>query len=720
MLRASSSGRSRPWPAALAVLIAFSVAGPRASSGDEPDPYAKLRGVTEFDGTIELVEDRTEVPQPVGIVEGRSHESVKARVHFKLERVDENTALYQGTAVGTGERSWLWDTDDTCNGKKVTLSASGPIEATHGPEGTVVLWVRFEEGTYDWDFEFGPDLHVERTETCRVTGPAHCMRCGITPTTIDDADPLSPSGSAPLPTGTASLQGSISEPTSRPGEFEATRVMTWSFQPTVEEVELVVEPDDYHGWIPDPGKPMTIRARLQKPGGGAPGRKAATIHFELNKTSREPGGSINSPLLAPTHDFDLQFDIEDNATGELQLTEDEQQATTREGTPRTEASVVLRAWDWGGTAELHVSAELEGGGHLDGRLESSGEQTILLPRRSGGSFIADAWKEERHVVGLADDDDEESDPPGDPGRGGHDGDGLTLYEEYRGFSVETAAGQQHVYGDPTKKDFFVIDYIGGESKAGIRRFRDLTRLVVHDDVSDRGSFALVDPATSLVDFNRGERPYGRKFAVRLQLADRDDVSESDQGPGKPRTAYIVPILFAPGSDPQGEGRRLMQLAATITHELLHTVGVVHHGTGDDLFATWKQDVIDGHAIIRETSAFSSGARVTLEWEDRSPVDVADVPHAIATDTLQIAVWDGEEAGQKDCVMRYNSATAYIPRGRPNVRVMVSPKEPPGVTVCKSPPPVPLMLSSDGSPRYGNGTQFDCRAQICVNDREEHK
>ncbi len=721
MKRASSRRGGIPLAA---VVIAVSMVGPRPSSGEEPDPYAELRAVTEFDGTIELVEDRHDVPVPTKLVDGRRRDAVRARVRLKRVEGDERYALYKGTAEGSAEHHFLWHTDNTCNEAKVTEDGAGPVKAVDGADDEQVeLMVRYEDGTYDWSFQFGPDLQVQRTQSCRVSGPAHCLPCHDAPTTSSESEPLSPSGSARLPTGTTTLSGSVSKPTSRPGEFEATRVMSWSFQPKVEELELVVHVADYQGWVPDPSRPATIRATLQKRGGGAPARKAATIHFALTKTSREPGGSINSPLHAPTHDFDLQFDIEDNAAtpnNQLQITENEQEATTVEGTPRTEATVVMRAWDWGGSAELHVSAELEGGGHVDGELEGSRERIILLPRRSGGSHIADAWKESRGVVGLADDADDEPTPRGDPGRGGHDGDGLTLYEEYRGFHVETEGGQQHAYGDPIKKDFFVVDHIGGESKLGIRMFRRLSQLEVHDDVSDLGPNALVDPETSLVDFNRGERPYGRKFAVRLESARDNVASESDLGPGKPRTARIVPILLVPGSDPENEVRRRLQLAATIAHELLHSVAVAHHGSGDDLYAAWSKEEVDGHTFIRETSAFSSGARVTLEWENGDPVDLADVPDAIATGTLEVAVWGGEASGQKDCVMRYNSATAYIPRGRPNVRVIVSPPEPPGVTLCQSAPPVPLMMSSSGSPRYGDGSVFDCRAQICVNDRMEHE
>ena len=79
-------------------------------------------------------------------------------------------------------------------------------------------------------------------------------------------------------------------------------------------------------------------------------------------------------------------------------------------------------------------------GYLDG---DPSQTEVRLPMRSASSFIADSWKKSHGVNGVSDNADNETDPKGD----GNPGDGLTLYEEYRGF-IEDG---QHIEGDPKRR-----------------------------------------------------------------------------------------------------------------------------------------------------------------------------------------------------------------------------------------------------------------------------
>jgi len=74
-------------------------------------------------------------------------------------------------------------------------------------------------------------------------------------------------------------------------------------------------------------------------------------------------------------------------------------------------------------------------------------------RLNDDSQVSDSWKELNKATKLQDDDDNEE---GQNGVGDeHHGDGLSLYEEYRGF-IEN---KKHIRTSPVKKDLMVCSLI---------------------------------------------------------------------------------------------------------------------------------------------------------------------------------------------------------------------------------------------------------------------
>jgi hypothetical protein len=243
-------------------------------------------------------------------------------------------------------------------------------------------------------------------------------------------------------------------PTSR---FDAT----WTFAPVWGDLSLVVRIPGYEQWVPDggpdgatPGNEFTVHAELIGKGGQPPPQKVKKFHFELLNTSRQPGNCLNWPAFSlpdpAMEPFDLRFDLARNP-GTAFTSGSLQSVATTAAAPSLKGSCVVSCYDWGAWCELRVTAELTDRRMVVGHLE--GHPTLLqipIPKRKQGSRIADAWKAALNID-KPDDWDEDAKPAGPA----VPGDGLTLFEEYRGvFEKKTG---KHVRLDPNEMEMFVID-----------------------------------------------------------------------------------------------------------------------------------------------------------------------------------------------------------------------------------------------------------------------
>jgi hypothetical protein len=397
-------------------------------------------------------------------------------------------------------------------------------------------------------------------------------------------------------------------------------IVTWSLTPNINwDVVLRTSPD-YATWRPQAGKSETdVSAGLL----GAnvfivdkdTGQSTAMVSVdgwtvELKDVSHEPGVSMNYPpknkLVTPTP-ADLDFkDVNEGIFPNTTVSEDGLTLTATPN-PATGNQLVffMNSRDWGGWGTLNITTTLAGQ-TFKAHFEGDETTDILLPKRQAGSFIADDWKTQHNIpLETADSDDSETQPVGLPGC---IGDGLTLYEEYRGFMEKG----QHIEGDPTKKDFFVENRIGGDAKPGIRLFQSITNLNVHKDLRpdemdvgnpvDQGPDG---PNVRLINFNHGQgahevdqhgvavlycvngagvptnggdtilnRPGVRgrpklTNSVCLQLADGPgSLSRTNTHGGSDGVPSITPAQAA------------QQYDIGVAHELGHSIGAEHHGEGD--------------------------------------------------------------------------------------------------------------------------------------------
>lgn len=508
-------------------------------------------------------------------------------------------------------------------------------------------------------------------------------------------------------------------------------VLTWTLTPVLEELELVIEPADYETWLPkgdvddwrNPGNVMFVVAALQTKDGRVPQSRAKRFRFELLEVSTEKGVCMNRPAKAFANDSpDLRFPSDLNQPPgvdyPLVLGNGGLTATTPDGEYYIVEAAVA-SYDFGAYGKLKVTAEVNGE-EIVGYLNTDGTKTpkpILIPRRQPNSHIADQWKEDKHASGKGDSADDEEKPAGD----GHKGDGLTLYEEYRGFSE----GGIHFRANPEKKDFFVSDGIRSvDSIAGIGKFTQASGLEVHWKMQAHEfevDLSLGGPVKTTVNFNHGTDhvvdQHGIIIAQRdvssgLSFADADNQGGT---PAQYQRVWIDPSAYGWRDITRSDGSRSFRHfgSANIAHELAHTCAVWHHGQGDPTVMWFNETVVANgqtNAVITEF-----GIPIELRIEGDFGYVANPIPEGGSLANIWIGIRQGQHSGDEECFMRYSAAYAYR---RGTIRYIVNGDEPSGFGLCDSPKGTGVndALREFGS-RYDDAapSRGKCRTQICVND-----
>ena len=543
----------------------------------------------------------------------------------------------------------------------------------------------------------------------------------------------------PLPTNGVVLSGTSVVPMSQimlgtavpwffiSGFLTANLEVTWTLVPgNVEEVELLVAIPAHHTWIPNgsvdettPGNHLAFTARLQQKGGGTPQARVKKFRVELDSVSREPGVCLNFPIIsanAPSPAPDLQFLAVLNQDWQPVGGPEFLALESPEGEFLVSPEAQLTCFDWGAYGLLKVTAELTDGRTLVGHLETDPtQQQIRLPKRAAGSLIADAWKTEQGVTGLSDFADHENIPVGD----GHTGDGLTLYEEYRGFYEDGPFN--HLSGHPHKKDLFVRDRIG-DSRGYLLAAR-LSGLEIHYKFTD----AEFPPGRVINANHSAGAPHlvDQHGLVVVRSATVTGAGQACGGPSIPK--FIDRIVISTdekSADASGgivwtkierSGQRILRdrFARLIAHELMHGCNVPHHG-GNDLGGEWLAER-DAEGTVR---FLESGQMIRIRRENGDPV----IPRPLTN--LTMTVWLGmpqsQHSGDENCVMRYDVADAYPSLTEPDVRYWIDGDEIAGAGLCAQALGTGINASGrQPQSRYGDAANGGCQLRICVNDAANH-
>ena len=540
--------------------------------------------------------------------------------------------------------------------------------------------------------------------------------------------------------------------------YDLVFVANYRFEPVLDEILLEVTSPDYETWRPSAepgpkaGKSIQFTATVKRASGQPAQVTVDRFVWELMETSREPGIALNFPLLNPDDgETDLKLDPQ---PGQL-ATGGNGQKVERFAPPSVEDRAVVLPYDWGGWSTMQVTAYLTDGRKLVGKYKGSQEEHVRLPKRAKDSFIAEGWKKETGASG-ADQDDNEKEPVGEPGC---DGDGLTLYEEYRGFYENG----KHIEGNPKRKDLFIFNGCGAVAEPGISLFGSLTGLELHKDLLE-DERNLLNGEYTAINGNFAKGPH-RVLQHRVEVTNCGFTRSGGAGtravqPGyasdhhlrpkdveniyveRPDSRYWIQ-QYGVSSDDQPR-----QFDVALAHELLHAVGVEHHGEGDNSgkFEAHRADHRDnptGHPtwLIWGTSTLAtfldeaSGVDITESTASRALQVLATVGQLAETDPVaaqalyegpewfvqkyQIGVENGQGSGDETCVMRYWLSDVYPKKGAEETWYMVPPgTEPVGTQICSSTTGKTINVAGRSpQPRYFDAasTRGNCKFWVCVND-----
>ncbi len=674
------------------------------------------------------------VPFAPSVLEWNWTVTLHARLDFRaivgggVAAYDIAEGTWDVTGTGSGEVSWDMG-GETCSWAANGVAAGSGSFSSDVASGTALLRPS-QEATFAFSLE-GGRRQYDWQITCSVGGGTGSEDLGGLWGSFSSVTDLSLHGrwagdGAALD---VSLDGAAewaydSYPFTR---FRTT--WTGGLGPRV--LRLVVEPEGYDTWRPEgaytvvtnapaAGNTLAVRARLVYDDGGPAEIDAERFTFTLFSVSREPGVALNHPIFpAEQEEDDLRFEGARNpghtvSAGGVELTS---------GAGGKEATAVLSAFDWGAWGDLVVTADMGGGWTLAGRLEGEADtEFIPIPKRERGSRVATAWKRNRGVAGQPDDADADARPAGDG-----PGDGLTLYEEYRGFYENG----RHLSTDPTRKDLFVFDEVGGITKQALAVFAGATDLAVHHEF--RRDEYLPD---RVVNLHAGQGPRrGDQHGLRLVATGGGaDLDPRAVGPGRTRVvgtpgsihAVEIPRLasfvgrMARKGDPLAQG-----IVALIARELGHAVNVHDHSERADFRAiTWQvrrdaaghylRDAV-GDLLVEEVDY----GGIFVRDESGTPI----VPRRLQErGTLYLPVMGvpgGPHSGDDQCFMRDRTSAAYRSDAETLVRYYGF-SEPVGMGMCARRNGTGVN-SPDHYPqsRYGPAEHGACTAQIRVNDQPSH-
>jgi hypothetical protein len=349
---------------------------------------------------------------------------------------------------------------------------------------------------------------------------------------------------------------------------------------------LLVRDDDE--WVPEHLWDTTVTAKIYERDPSGPGlwlpsatkRRGITVTFVTR--SREPGQNLNTDLdEGPQDQPDLYLRASAAASCRDDPTGRRRYATCETLGDHNEFKFRVFAEDDGAYGSLDASCDQcvplravgprrfgAVGSFPIGLAEPDQRaRAVKVPKDDNHNKIADGYPPEKAAVKLATDDDDDQ-----PRGNGTRGDGLSAYEEYRGF---TDRSFRHVRTSWARKDLFVEN----EEGFNVLPFEAASELAVHEIYPEQHRGRVVN-------FNKGHAHVVDQHGLVLQSDPATDALLGEVSAfGPPKNVEVVKVytsrFVSTGSAGSAAGFLpgpvFVDMDEVVAHELGHAVGMRHHG-----------------------------------------------------------------------------------------------------------------------------------------------
>jgi len=464
------------------------------------------------------------------------------------------------------------------------------------------------------------------------------------------------------------------------------------------------------GWLPRFANQTQVTAQLYaktRLNRWIPTQRSRVITLRFQRRSNEKGMDLNTHLQSGPQDSpDLFLPAGDNAHSNC--SDDPSGSGKFWGTCTTKRAVSQQVFtvasrDFGSFSALEAScdgcialkppANWKQGVPAEAFEANAARQEQLceVPPDDNDNQIGDAWIWELLRPGISAKDDKDAVPPGN----GVEGDGLSAYEEYRGFHVKG----HHLRTEPDTKDLF----IDNRDNLPIHEF-EKSRLALHE-VNEH------ELQGRRINFNQGHAHVVDQHGVILvnKKLSKGTVGTTDHGVYDLLMGRIGPPKYV--DEVQVDQSQLIMTFKwgvvdhthfTVAHELGHAVMIRHHGEGSG---------VSEYQVVQDSSLSAPSFPGFLSWSGTVKVPSAKLCGLTLPRKMEFGTKHNTHSGHTECFMRYRYvADAYKQEdGSIDCRPTA---EPDRALFCES----KSGGYNAGNRVAGNAEKGECAKQIQVNDK----